>query len=449
MPGGLLTLIPALGLAAPGSDFSDTVAITNARVEVGDGRVLDRATVLVQDGRIAAVGPNVTVPDYARKMDGTGLTVYPGFIDAGASNFLNIPEGSAEADAQPDLSEDAPPTMRVANRVGVRPELEAGAVYTPTLAGLINERKAGFTHLVLLPSGGPFTGQAALVELSGAPRRDAVVRRGLGFGMSFRRGSGTGYPNSLLGVHALLRQTLMDAQWYGSLPENDRPDDAALRGLAPLVSRRTPALFEAGSANEIERALRLRSEFGFPLVVVGGDGAYRHAARLKSENVPVVVSMDAPTTLRLATWPAAVRQERDAQADERWSNLALLEKAGVRFALSGRGTRDRSEFYRNLRRAVNLGLSKTAALRSLTLDAARIAGVDDRLGSVEVGKQASLIVTKGDFLSTDMQVQYMVIRDRVFRPDRERPPVSLPREREEEHNDDDGCGAPHGDGGVR
>lgn len=446
-----------LALAAMGAAQSaETTAVVGARIEIGDGKVLPKGTILIRDGKIAAVGETVAVPKHAKLIDGTGLTVFPGFIDAATSNYLTLPDPVPNQDAAPDLSSDAPPFMRLANRQGVRPELDAGLYFAPTAANLLSERKAGFTNLVLLPSGGMVNGQASLVSLEGLPRRDSVIRSGIGIGLGFGRGTsasggaggpgsggGGGYPGSLMGIQAHLRQALLDVGWFASLEDSDRPDDPSLKAMLPLAHHRVPAMFEADSENEVYRALRFQKEFGFPMVLVGGREAFRHVDAIKKANVSVVASVDFGTEPRYLpgdATPEPVRAERREKFQARVGNLAVLEKNRIPFALSSRGTRDRAEFFRNLRRAVSAGLSREKALRALTVDAATFAGVADKLGTIEVGKLANLTIMQGDFLAETNAVRHMLIRGVAFKPDRDRLPSNQQRVRDEHEFHDDGCG---------
>jgi imidazolonepropionase-like amidohydrolase len=437
----LPALLLALPLAAP-PDAPEPVAIVGARVEIGDGRVLESATVLVQDGRIAAVGEVVDVPTYAWVIQGKGLTVYPGFIDAAANAPITVPEVDPNQDDAPNPSETAPPFMREANRRGVRPEVDAAQAYAPTPAALLAERKAGFTNLHLVPSGGILNGRSALVDLGSRARRDSVVRSEIGLGAGFRRPAGTGYPGSLLGVTAQFRQAMLDGDWARALPPAQRPNDPALAALAEERVARKPLFFEADTENEVRRALDLGREFDLPVTPVGALEGYRNPGALAQ--VPVVASLAFGLEPRLpGDAPEAVRQDRQAQFAQRVANLAALEKAGVRFALTGRGLRDRADFWRNLRRAVSAGLSRPRALQALTVDAARILGVDRELGTIEVGKRGNLTITRGDFLASDVVVRYVLVGGELFRPDRDRLPGAAtsrdPEEDDDNHDADDLC----------
>jgi hypothetical protein len=302
----------------------DTFALVGVRIEVGDGRVIDKTTILLRHGVIAAIGPDVKVPADAEVIQGAGLTVYPGFIDGQMISGFTLPATQADQDRVPDTSSDAPASMRLANRKGIRPEARAADYLTLTDATLGPIRQAGFTTALIAPSGGSISGVSALVNLSGAPTREAVVRpvvtMGFGFGgggqrtfnpdapQQQQRQSGTGYPGNLLGYIALLRQTLLDAQYYrtvdtafGKGASQRPPTDDSLIALQPVLTGAMPALFDADSENQIVRALHIADEFGLKLIVGGGGDAWKLAPTLAKRQIPVLVSLnfgDEPGVIR-------------------------------------------------------------------------------------------------------------------------------------------------------
>ena len=296
------------------SPTPDTFALVGVRVEVGDGRVLNKATILLRHGLIVAVGPDVKVPADAEVIKGDGLTVYPGFIDGQMTSGFTLPAAQPDQDRAPDTGSDAPASMRLANRKGIRPEMRAADYLTLTDAALGPIRQAGFTTALVAPSGGSISGVSALVNLSGAPKRDAVilsaVTMGFGFGSagsglrmnvdpSAPRPSGTGYPGSLLGYIALLRQTLLDAQYYRTVETafakgagQRPPADDSLLALQPVLTGSLPAVFDADSENQIVRALNIADEFGLKPVVSGGGDAWKLAPMLARRQIPVLISLN-------------------------------------------------------------------------------------------------------------------------------------------------------------
>ncbi len=306
----------------------DIYALVGIRVEVGDGRVIEKTTVLLRHGIIEAIGPDMKIPAEAEVIKGEGLTVYPGFMDAQMSAGVTPPAAQPDQDTAPDTASYAPASMRLANRKGIRPELRAADYLTLTEASLTPLRQAGFTSALIAPPGGGISGVSALVNLSGTPRRDSVVRPAVTMGFGFggartfnpnqdgqQRSSGTGYPGSLLGYIALLRQTLLDARYYKTVEtafakggSQRPPTDDSLMALQPVLSGEMPVVFDADSENQIVRAMHIADEFGLKLVVNGGAEAWKLAPTLAKKQIPVLVSLnfgDEPGVARAAGGPGS------------------------------------------------------------------------------------------------------------------------------------------------
>ena len=191
-------------------------AIQNAKIEIGDGRVIETGTVVIRDGFIDAVGVSVPVPPEAQLIKGDDLIVYPGFIDAHATKGLKLPDAQADQDTPPNSTSSAAPYMRAANRKGIRPELRASDALALTDDTISPMRTAGFTTVLFAPDGGMLSGTDALVNLSGKPKRESIVQSAVGLELGFQA-KGDDYPGSLLGVFADLRQTFYDARYYQTL----------------------------------------------------------------------------------------------------------------------------------------------------------------------------------------------------------------------------------------
>lgn len=281
-------------------------AIVNARIEVGDGRVIPKGTVVLRNGLIEAVGADVKAPPDAETIAGDGLTVYPGFIDADLSDGLKLPDAEPDQDTPPDTGVSAPPYMREANRKGIRPELRAVDCLALTDDVLKPLRANGFATALLVPTGGMMNGAAGLVNLSGLPRRDCVVKPDAGLSVGFtagRRGFGPGarggYPGTLLGVFAEMRQTLLDAQRYALLQRSfaagggERPpDDPALAALQPVLSGTSPVLLDADRSRDVHRAVLFAGEFALHPIVCGGQEAFKETDLLAQQHVPVILGLD-------------------------------------------------------------------------------------------------------------------------------------------------------------
>jgi imidazolonepropionase-like amidohydrolase len=393
-------------------------AITNARIVPVSGPAVEKGTIVIRNGIIAAVGASVAAPADARVIDGTGLTVYPGVIDANSS--LGYPAPAANAapttafggrggrgggPAQQGGVAGAPNSLQP---VGLQPELAAVDLIKPEPDAFAGPQSAGITAALTAPRSGIFRGLSAVINLGGATSQAMIVKAPIAEHIGFTPSRGGGYPNSLLGLFAALRQQLLDAQHYAleqaAYAKNPRgarrPEtDPSLEALQPVLAKQIPVVLHASEAREIERALDLAKEFGLRAIIAGGEEADQLAARLKAENVPVLLSLNFPR--RPNTSPDADPEPlRTLRARVEAPKLAAkLAQAGVRFAFEDGGITTWSEFLANAGRTVEGGLSADQAIRALTLSPAEILGVGDRLGTIEVGKIANLTIARGDLLA--------------------------------------------------
>jgi imidazolonepropionase-like amidohydrolase len=406
----------------------DTYAITNARIVTVSGPVIERGTVVIRNGLIAAVGANVTAPPDARVIDGTGLIVYPGLIDSYTN--LALPEAAASPSpggggggggfflVQPARPAGGPNSTQPA---GLQPEVMVEDVIRPGGNEIEASRSAGITTALTLPRTGIWMGQSALINLSGDTPQQMIVRSPVAMHVSFTPLRGT-YPGSLLGVFAALRQMMLDAQRYRDSmaiyeraprgtrrPETDR----SLAALVPVVEGRMPVVMLANSEREISRALDLASEFKLKLIIAGGRESDRVAERLAKQNVPVLLSLNLPRRTTAAMpeadpEPMRVLRER-VEAQQTAGKLA---KAGVRFAFQSGSLTNISDLLLNAGRVIENGLQATDALRAFTVWPAQILGVENQLGSVENGKIANLTVMRGDLFDRNSRVAHVFIDGR-------------------------------------
>jgi len=427
---GAWLLWPAAAGAQLSTANAGAYAITNARVVTVSGPVIERGTVVVRDGLIAAVGPNVQPPADARVIDGAGLTVYPGLIDA--SSTLAVPRPTPTPGATPGaggglagLFGQSAPTAVSPNSSrppGLQPEVRAADVIRPGGTEIEAARSAGLTAAQTAPRGNVFLGQSAVIQLSGDSPQQMIVRSptALYVGLS-PLGAGQ-YPGSLMGVYSAVRQMLLDAQQYRDAqavyersprglrrPEQDKSLDA----LLPVLARQVPLVMQADREREIARALDLAQEFNLQLVINGGREADQIAQRLKAQNVPVLLSLNFPrrtTAASAEAEPESLRTMRErVEAPKAAGRLAA---AGVRFAFQSGGLASWSDFLSNAAAAVEGGLARDEAVRAMTLRSAELLGVAQQLGSVEVGKIANLTVTRGDIFDRGRRIAHVFIDGR-------------------------------------
>ena len=422
------------------------VAIHNAKIVTVSGSVIDKGTVVVRNGLIEAVGENVAVPSDAMLVEGEGLTVYPGLIDAlstwgqpgaapaaaaaatsgrgGRGTTTTTPTTTATAATQAAANpargpEDRPQTtswVKIADEV------------SSTDRRIESARGAGFTTAVTFPTRGIFAGQGAVIDLLTAEKSgEMIVASPVGQYISIGRGGGGGmgrsFPGSLMGYIAYVRQIYLDAEHYKLVKDAyaknpvgmARPEyDRALEGV--LDSPRI--LLPANRLVEIDRMLHLAADLKQPVIIYGGRETFRPeaAALLKKFNAPILLSMK---------WPEA---SRDADPDEPDSMRtldtrdraalapAVLQKAGVKFAFYSDGLDAARDLQRAIKKALDNGLSREDALRALTLSPAEIYGVANRLGSIEVGKIANLVVTRGDIFDDRTKVEMTLVDGRKYVP---------------------------------
>jgi hypothetical protein len=287
---------------------------------------------------------------------------------------------------------------------------------------------------VTFPTRGIFAGQGSVIDLvSGEKPAEMVVvpaagqYLSLGSGRGFGGGGGGGgFPSSLMGIIAYIRQLYLDADHYKLVKDvyakdprgMQRPEyDRALEGL--LASQRI--LLPANQLIEIDRMLRFGAELKQPMILYGAREAYRPEAAelLKKANATVLVSLRWPTP------PARSADSDDSnetlrtleERDQAPSAPAVLQKAGVKFALYSDGTDAPRDFQRAVKKAIDNGLARDEALRALTLSPAEIYGISDRVGSIETGKIANLVVTKGEIFDDRTQVVMVFVDGKKYTPE--------------------------------
>lgn len=387
------------------------IAIVGAHIECGDGKVITSGTVLIHDGKIAEVGDTVAVPSGVETIDGKGMYVFPGFIDAYTTQGLQLPIAPA-AGTPPDTRNTAPATMWHNNKRGIRADVVAAKCLD--LADHLKDHYAmGVTTSLITSGSGSVRGIASVVDYIG--KGNVLVTNAAGE-LSLRGGGGGGgggggYPGTLFGVTALTRQILFDAKAYAADPNPKK--DQGLENLKPLVTGQIPALFTADTAREIVRARRMADEFGFRLILNGGKEAYRDIDPLKEGKIPVILSLDvadAPSK-KAETGDDATPQEVVTERYDTWlersQNPKKLSDAGVPIAFGlGSGFAD---YLKGVRQMVTEGLPREAALRAMTSGAAAILGVGDKVGIIGPGKLANLVIMSGDFVDAKSTVQTVIV----------------------------------------
>lgn len=376
----------------PAAKQSRPIAITGATVHVGNGQVIENATVVMADGKITSVGANAAVPSGAEVINAQGKHVYPGLI------LPNTNLGLVEINS-----------VRATNDVrelgDLNPNVRSIIAYNSDSKIINTLRSNGILLANVVPEGGILSGSSSVVQLDAWNWEDAAYKtdQGIHFRMpsllarpSFGRfGRGNGGPNAQerdpvkegLDKVDEIRSFFREAKAYNAVAKHDQTN-LKFEAVKGLFDKTQKFYAHANTVKQMLVAMDVAKEFGFDLVIVGGSESWQIADLLKQNNVSVILNQmhSLPTTT-------------DDDVDQPYKTPALLQKAGVTFAINDDDgqTRGRNLMF-NAGTAAAYGLSKEEALQAITLNAAKTLGIEKQTGSIEVGKDANIIISEGDIL---------------------------------------------------
>jgi len=423
-----ITLVTYLALApnmfAQGGE-PEYFAIRGAKIVPVSGPPMEGATVVMAHGVITAIGKDVAIPPDAWVIEGKGLTVYPGlvdsFIDVGIPAASPAPGGRGEGGPRrgQEVTSRGPE-----DRPATTPWVSAADEASLSDKRIESWRDAGFTTVVSAPKGGMFPGQASILDLGGDRASDMVVKTPVAIPISLVPGGGFGnFPGSLMGTLAYVHQVWIDTDWsthalaaYEKTPRGEaRPRyDRTEAVLAASMADHSLVLIPANNTVQLRRALQLADiwnmdSWQMDFAIYGAQMAYEMPEEIAAKKVPVLVNLK---------WPEA---EKDADPDDQPSlrtlefrdkapsTPAALAKAGVPFAFYSGGIAAPKDILKAVKKSIDEGLAPDAALRALTLSAAEIYGVSDRLGSIETGKIANLVVTDGNLFDDKTKIKLVFV----------------------------------------
>ncbi|MCU0368753.1 MAG: amidohydrolase family protein, partial [Cyclobacteriaceae bacterium] len=383
----------------PRNDVKDNrpglFAFTNATIVVDPQTTLQNATLLVKNGRIEQVGSNLTVPKGYTTYDMKGKFIYPSLIDL-SSNY-GLPEVQrARGGGFGGVEQMQSNTKGAYNaNQAIRSYYNATDEFTINSSKADELRKAGFGAVLTYKPDGLARGTGAFVSLGETSDNKVVIKQKAAAAYSLDKGTSTqNYPSSLMGYIAVLRQTYMDAEWFTS--QNPRPfADNSLE--AWIQNQKMPQVFDANTWMNVLRADKVGDEFGVQYIIKGGGDEYKRINEIKATNASLIVPVVYPDAYDVEDPIDAARVSLAEM--KHWelapTNLAALEKAGINFTITSNGLRKVSDFLPNVRKAIENGLSETAALKALTTGPAQLMKVDDQVGSLKKGLLANFIVTSG------------------------------------------------------
>lgn len=393
-------LLLAIVVAAPVG--GQTIAITGGRILPVSSAPIERGTVLIRDGRITAVGADVAIPSDAQRVDATGKIVTPGLFNAATQ--LSVVDIGAVA---------ATRNVSARGRDGIAAAFTVWDGLNPASVLLPPARAAGITTVVIAPRGGLISGQAAVLHLVEGDAAEMVMRSPVA--MVGQIGSPQQMGAQSRGELMLkLREVLDDARTYSRRKADferaqTRQFAASrldLEALLPVLDGRVPLLLDADRASDIESALKLARDYNLKLIISGGAEAWIVADKIAAAHVPVLTG--AMNNIPISFSSLGTRQE----------NAGLLRRAGVTVMIIGNaGGGDEDAFnVRNVRfeagNAVAYGMTRDDALRAITLTPAEVFGVADRVGSLQAGKDADVVVWSGDPFEFASQPEHVFIRGR-------------------------------------
>ena len=380
-------------------------AFTNATIVQNEKTKIEKATLLIKQGKITAVGTSVVIPKDAVVVNCEGKYIYPSFVDAFTDYGVGAPKRPTGA------FNYGGPGQFVSNKPGaynwnqaIKPEVNAADVFNIDESSAKNYRANGFGSVFTHIKDGIARGTGAVVSLATDNNNQALLKTKAAAVYSFEKGSSTqSYPSSLMGSIALLRQTYLDAKWYQTKPASEGTN---LSLEAWNNTQNMPQIFSTDDKWGAVRADRLGDEFGVQYIIKGGDNGYQRMEEIVKTKANYILNVDFPEAMD-------VEDPNDARfvslADmKHWelapTNLAAFEKANVTFSISSSDLKDSKTFLANLRKAIRYGLSETKALEALTKTPATMLGVYDQVGSLEAGKWANFIITTEPIFATNAKI---------------------------------------------
>ncbi len=379
-------------------------AIRNVTIVPVTGPRVEHGTVVIRDGKIEAAGANAVPQAGDSVLDGSGLFVYPGLIDGGTRLGLTEIGSVPGGEDQQELGDFNP---KDAALTAVNPSSELIPV----------TRSNGVTTAITAPRGGLVSGQAALIDLLGWTPQEMAVRAPAAMVMTYPRTGGGGrfgrraQPSGADQTNRqvlALKQYLGDAKAYAEIKARlaagatgTQKTDLNMEAMVPVMRGEVPVIFDVETADQIRGVLALADTFGLKVILRGASEAWRFADTLAARHIPVIVG---PTTQDVGP---------DKPYDEIFANPGVLAKAGVLVAFQTNDAHDSRNVGYNAALAEGFGLSADDALKAVTINPATIFGVADRLGSIEPGKEATLIVTTGDPLDARNGPKYVFIRGQL------------------------------------
>ncbi|MDB9922534.1 amidohydrolase family protein, partial [Polaribacter sp.] len=369
------------------------VALQNATIYETPQKIIKKGTLLIKDGKVVAIGKKVQIPTGTKIIDLKGKTIYPSFIDMYADFGISKPKRVRSNNRTPQYD---------ASRDGyywndhIRPETKATNSFKFDTKKAKDYLKAGFGVINTHMQDGIIRGNGMLVALNpNASDAYRILENTSAQYLSFTKSlqSRQSYPTSRMGAMALLRQTYLDAEWYAN--GNAKNKDASLAALNK--NKNLVQIFEAGNHLDALRADKVGDEFGIQYTIVGGGDEFERIADIKKTNADFIIPINfrKPYDVSNPNISKNIPLSDLRKWNQEPSNLAILDKNDVSFALTMHSLKSMDAFHKNLQKAIQLGFDKESALAALTTNPAKMLGRTN-IGNLHPGSYANFIITSGD-----------------------------------------------------
>jgi imidazolonepropionase-like amidohydrolase len=388
-------------------------AFTNATIVVDSKTTITAGTMLIENGTIREVSKQVKIPAGTVVVDLKGKYIYPSLIDLDSD--YGLPEVRRERAAGGRQTPQIESNKKGAFgwNQAVQPETDASLLFTPDAKKAEDLRKNGFGTVLIHAHDGIVRGNGALVTLTDEPANKALLNKKASAHFSFSKGSSSQtYPSSTMGVVALLRQNYYDADWYSKAA--DKETNLSLEAFNQIKS--LPSFFETNDKYSIMRADKVGDEFGIQYIIRGGGDEYQRIKEIKATKATLVLPLQFPDAYDVSDpWDADVISMSQLK---HWElapkNTSEVAKADIPFALTTSGLKNKTDFWKNLKMAIEYGLPKEKALEALTTLPASLIKAEGQIGSLKAGLLANFIITSGDLFGKDNVIYENWIQGKKF-----------------------------------
>ncbi|GCC53293.1 amidohydrolase [Chryseotalea sanaruensis] len=424
----------------PLAPVSRTYAITNVNIIQAPGRKIDMGTILVKDGIIKAVGKTVSIPPEAIVIKADSMYVYAGFIDGLSRVGVIKPKEETNRERPKD------PGNPTNERAGITPQNDVRNELNPADKSLEELRSVGFTTAHVVPYGGMLPGNGSIILLGGSSADNMVLASKTAFYSELTSAQRV-YPATVIGVMAkwreLYRQANLSKNYESLYAANrsglERPTtDRVLEAFYPVIDKRQPVLFKSEKILDIQRVLTLQGDFGFSLMLADVKEGWDVINKIKAANAKMFLSLDLPEAKKEVKEgdkkegdkkdekkddkkaKSAVELEKEAleKRKEEFSakytaQPAVFQKAGIAFGFSSLSAKPK-DIPSNLRRMIAAGLTEDQALAALTTTPAQLLGLSDRMGSIDNGKMANLVISDKSYFNEKSKVRYVFVDGQLY-----------------------------------